>query len=280
MPFVKVGTENSADIEIHYNDHGSGKPVVLIHGYPLDGNSWERQERWLLEEGYRVICYDRRGFGSSSQPISGYEYDTFTADLKALLDHLALDQEVALVGFSMGTGEVTKYLGTYGSEGVSRAALLGVIPPFLLQTDENPKGVPAEVFDGIKETVLADRYVWFDQFYANFYNTDKLAPERISDAALRASFNVAAGASPHASYACVDTWLTDFRDDLPKIDVPTLVVHGTEDRILPFESTAARLRDEQLIADLQVVEVEGGPHNIGWTHPDEVKAALSPFLAA
>jgi non-heme chloroperoxidase len=279
MPFVKVGTENSGDIEVHYNDHGAGKPVVLIHGYPLDGNSWERQERWLLEEGYRVISYDRRGFGRSSQPTSGYDYDTFTADLKALLDQLALGEDVALVGFSMGTGEVTRYLGTYGSDGVSRAALLGAIPPFLLQTDENPKGVPGEVFDGIKATVLADRYEWFDQFYANFYNTDKLAPERIGDAALRASFNVAAGASWYASYACVDTWLTDFRDDLPKIDVPTLVVHGTEDRILPFEATAARLRDEQLIADLQVVEVQGGPHNIGWTHPDEVKAALSPFLA-
>jgi non-heme chloroperoxidase len=279
MPFVKVGTENSADIEIHYNDHGAGKPVVLIHGYPLDGNSWERQERWLLEEGYRVISYDRRGFGASSQPTTGYDYDTFTADLKALLDHLALAEDAALVGFSMGTGEVTRYLGTYGSDGVSRAALLGVIPPFLLQTDDNPKGVPGEVFDGIKATVLADRYEWFDQFYANFYNTDKLAPERIGDAALRASFNVAAGASWYASYACVDTWLTDFREDLPKIDVPTLVVHGTEDRILPFEATAARLRDEQLIADLKVVEVEGGPHNIGWTHPDEVKAALSPFLA-
>ncbi len=280
MPFVKVGTENSADIEIHYNDHGSGKPVILIHGYPLDGNSWERQERWLLEEGYRVISYDRRGFGRSSQPSTGFDYDTFTADLKALLDHLALAEDVALVGFSMGTGEVTRYFGRYGSAGVSKAALLGVIPPFLLQTDENPKGVPGEVFEGIKETVLADRYAWFDQFYANFYNTDKLAPERIGDAALRASFNVAAGASPQASYDCVDTWLTDFRDDLPKIDVPTLVVHGTEDRILPFESTAARLRDEQLIADLQVVEVEGGPHNIGWTHPDEVRAALSPFLAS
>jgi non-heme chloroperoxidase len=279
MPFVKVGTENSADIEIHYNDHGAGKPVVLIHGYPLDGNSWERQERWLLEEGYRVISYDRRGFGASSQPTTGYDYDTFTADLKALLDHLALAEDAALVGFSMGTGEVTRYLGTYGSDGVSRAALLGVIPPFLLQTDDNPKGVPGEVFDGIKATVLADRYEWFDQFYANFYNTDKLAPERIGDAALRASFNVAAAASWYASYACVDTWLTDFREDLPKIDVPTLVVHGTEDRILPVEATAARLRDEQLIADLKVVEVEGGPHNIGWTHPDEVKAALSPFLA-
>jgi len=196
-----------------------------------------------------------------------------------LEDHLALDPEVVLAGFSMGTGEVTRYLGTYGSAGVSKAALFGVIPPFLLQTDENPKGVPAEVFDGIKQTVLADRYAWFDSFFANFYNTDVLAPDRIGDAALRASFQVAAGSSPYASYACVDTWLTDFRGDLPKIDVPTLVVHGTADRILPFEATAARLRDEKLIADLTVVSVDDGPHNIGWTHPEETNAALLDFLS-
>jgi non-heme chloroperoxidase len=278
MPFVKVGTENSADIEIHYNDHGSGKPIVLIHGYPLDGNSWERQERVLLENGYRCISYDRRGFGKSSQPTTGYDYDTFAADLKALLDHLALDQDVVLAGFSMGTGEVTRYFGRYGSSGVSKAAMFGVIPPFLLQTDENPKGVPGEVFEGIKQTVVADRYAWFDAFFANFYNTDVFAPERIGDAALRASFQVAANASPYATYACVDTWLTDFRDDLPKIDVPTLVVHGTADRILPFASTAARLRDEKLIADLTFVEIPDGPHNIGWTFPDETNAALLDFL--
>jgi non-heme chloroperoxidase len=278
MPFVKVGTENSADIEIHYNDHGAGKPIVLVHGYPLDANSWERQERVLLAAGYRCISYDRRGFGLSSQPTTGYDYDTFAADLKAVLDHLALDEEVVLAGFSMGTGEVTRYLGAYGSAGVSKAVLLGVIPPFLLQTDENPKGVPSTVFDGIKEAIVADRYAYFDDFFANFYNTDVFAPKRIGDAALRASFNVAAGAGPYASYACVDTWLTDFRGDLPKIDVPTLVVHGTADRILPFESTAARLRDEHLIADLKVVEVPDGPHNIGWTFPDEVNAALMGFL--
>ena len=278
MPYVKVGTENSADIEIHYNDHGTGRPIVLIHGYPLDGNSWERQEWVLLQNGYRCISYDRRGFGQSSQPTTGYDYDTFAADLKAVLDHLALDQDVVLAGFSMGTGEVTRYLGTYGSAGVSRAALLGAIPPFLLQTDDNPKGVPQDMFDGFKQTILADRYAWFDSFFANFYNTDVLAPERIGDAALRASFQVAAGASPYASYVCVDSWLTDFRGDLPKIDVPTLVVHGTADRILPFEVTAARLRDEELIADLTFVAVDNGPHNIGWTHPDEVNQALLDFL--
>jgi non-heme chloroperoxidase len=278
MPYVKVGSENSAEIEIHYNDHGAGQPVVLIHGYPLDGNSWERQERMLLAEGYRCISYDRRGFGRSSQPTTGYDYDTFAADLKALLDHLALDQEVVLVGFSMGTGEVTRYLGRYGSAGVAKAAMFGAIPPFLLQTDDNPKGVPGDVFEQIKQQVVADRYKWFDDFFANFYNTDVLAPDRIGDAALRASFQVAAGASPYASYACVDTWLTDFRADLPKIDVPTLVVHGTADRILPFQATAARLRDEQLIEDLTVVEVADGPHNIGWTHPDELNSALLEFL--
>jgi non-heme chloroperoxidase len=279
MPYVTVGSENSAEIKIHYNDHGSGKPVVLIHGYPLDGNSWEKQERELLGAGWRVISYDRRGFGQSSQPTTGYDYDTFTADLKALLDHLEFGEDVALVGFSMGTGEVTRYLGKYGSAGISKVAMLGVIPPFLLRTEENPKGVPGEVFDGIKETVLKDRYLWFEEFFKNFYNTDELAPERIGDAALHASFNVASSASPYASYACVDTWLTDFRGDLPKFDVPTLVVHGTADRILPFESTAKRLRDENLIADLEFVEVEGGPHNIAWTFPDEVNAALLPFLA-
>ncbi len=279
MPFVTVGTESSADIEIHYRDHGTGAPVVLIHGYPLDGNSWERQERALLAAGYRCISYDRRGFGLSSQPTTGYDYDTFAADLRALLDHLALDQDVVLAGFSMGSGEVTRYLGRYGSAGVAKAALFGVIPPFLLRTDDNPQGLPGEVFEGIKAGIVEDRYAHFEQFFANFYNTDVLAPERISEAALRASFQVAVRSGPHATYACVDTWLTDFRADLPKIDVPTLVVHGTADRILPFEATAARLRDERLIADLTVVEVPDGPHNIGWTHPDEVNEAFLAFLA-
>jgi non-heme chloroperoxidase len=276
MPRLTVGTENSAAIEIHYEDHGSGKPIVLVHGYPLNGNSWERQERELLAAGYRVVSYDRRGFGRSSQPTVGYDYDTFTADLNALLDHLALEN-VVLAGFSMGTGEVTRYLGTHGSGRVRKAALLGVIPPFLLKTEDNPEGVDREVFEGIKAAIVKDRYAYFKDFFANFYNVDKLFPDRISEQALQASFNVAAGASPYATYACVDTWLTDFRGDLPKIDVPTLVVHGTEDRILPFAATAARL--PELIADVRLVTVEGGPHNIGWTHPDEVNAALLGFLA-
>ena len=276
MAYVTVGTENGADIEIYYEDHGAGQPVVLIHGYPLDGHSWERQARVLLQAGYRVITYDRRGFGRSSQPAIGYDYDTFAADLNALLEHLDLDG-IVLGGFSMGTGEVTRYLGRYGSGRVAKAAMFGVIPPFLLKTPDNPEGVDGQVFEDIKAQIVKDRYVYFKQFFDNFYNTDKLAPERISEQAWQASFNVASGASPYASYACADTWLTDFRDDLPKIDVPTLVVHGTEDRILPHEATAARLPG--LIKDLTLVTVDGGPHNIGWTHPDEVNPALLQFLA-
>ena len=275
MPSLIVGTENEASIEINYEDHGSGDPVVLIHGYPLNGNSWERQERELLARGHRVISYDRRGFGRSSQPTVGYDYDTFAADLNALLEHLDLSDTI-LVGFSMGSGEVTRYLGSYGSARVRKAALLGAIPPYLRKTEDNPDGVEGAVFEQIKAAIVADRYAWFKEFLDNFYNTDTLMPERISEQAWQASFNVAAAASPFASYACVDTWLTDFRGDLPKIDVPVLVVHGTDDRILPFESTAARLPD--LIDDVELVAVEGGPHNIAWTHADEVNAALLAFL--
>ena len=277
MPRLTVGSENSAPIEIHYEDHGSGDPIVLIHGYPLDGNSWERQERALLAEGYRVVSYDRRGFGRSSQPTVGYDYDTFAAVLNALLEHLQLE-DVFLAGFSMGTGEVVRYLGTYGSRRVRTATLIGAIPPFLLKTEDNPEGVDGQVFEDIKAAIVSDRYAYFKDFFDNFYNVDKLGGTRISEQAWQASFNVAAGASPYASYACVDTWLTDFRADLPKIDVPTLVVHGTEDRILPFEATAQRL--PALVDDLKLVAVEGGPHNIGWTHPDEVNEALLEFIGA
>jgi non-heme chloroperoxidase len=277
MPRLTVGTENDAPIEIHYEDHGAGAPVVLIHGYPLNGKSWERQERELLASGHRVISYGRRGFGRSSQPTTGYDYDTFAADLNALLEHLDLN-DVTLVGFSMGSGEVTRYLGTYGSARVRKAALLGAIPPYLLKTEDNPEGVDGEVFEQIKAAIAKDRYAWFKDFLDNFYNVDKLMPERISEQAWQASFNVAVGASPIASYACVDTWLTDFRGDLAKIDVPVLVVHGTEDRILPFEATAARL--PELIEDVELVPVEGGPHNIAWTHPDEVNEALLEFIGA
>jgi non-heme chloroperoxidase len=276
MPRITVGTENSAAIEIHYEDHGSGQPVVLIHGYPLSGASWEKQERVLLRAGYRVITYDRRGFGKSSQPTVGYDYDTFAADLNAVLDHVGL-VDVVLVGFSMGTGEVVRYLGTYGSARVARAVLMGAIPPFLLKTGDNPDGVDGSVFDEIKEAVVRDRPAYFKNFLDNFYNVDVLGGTRISEQAWQNSFTVAIGASPYAAHACVDTWLTDFRDDLPKITVPTLLIHGDADRILPYSATAARLPGQ--IKDLEFVTVEGGPHNIAWTHPDEVNSALLTFLA-
>ena len=271
MAKVTVGQENSDDIEIYYEDHGTGQPVVLIHGYPLNGHSWEKQERVLLQAGYRVITYDRRGFGQSSQPTIGYDYDTFAADLSTLAEHLDL-RDMVLAGFSMGTGEVTRYLGTYGSARVTKAVLMGAIPPFLLKTADNPEGVDQSVFDGIKAAVVADRPAYFKDFLDNFYNVDVLHPARISDQAWQNSFNVAVTASAFAAYACVDTWLTDFRGDLPKIDVPTLVVHGTHDRILPYSATAERL--PRLIADLRLVTVEGGPHNIACTYRDEVNAAL------
>jgi non-heme chloroperoxidase len=275
MPYVTVGKENSGSIEIYYEDHGTGAPVVLIHGYPLSGASWEKQVPVLLEAGHRVITYDRRGFGKSSQPTIGYDYDTFAADLKALVDKLDLHGAV-LAGFSMGTGEVTRYLGTYGSDRVAKAALFGPIPPFFLQTEDNPKGLPQSVFDGFMDMIKKDRYAWFKFFFDNFYNVDKLRGTRISDEAWNASFQVAAGSSAYATLACVPTWMTDFRADLPKIDVPLLVVQGTEDRILPIDATGRRLPD--LVKDIRFIEVEGGPHNIGWTHPDEVNSALMDFL--
>jgi non-heme chloroperoxidase len=275
MARCEVGTENGVPIDIYYEDHGSGQPVVLIHGYPLNADSWERQEPELLRAGFRVIRYDRRGFGRSSKPTIGYDYDTFAADLNALLEHLDL-RDIVLVGFSMGTGEVTRYLGRYGSARVAKAALLGAIPPFLLKRDDNPEGVDGQLFEQMKAGIVKDRYVHFKNFFDNFYNVDVLAPERVSDQAWQASFNVAAASGPHATYACVDSWLEDFREDLPRIDVPTLVVHGTEDRILPIAATADRLPG--LIADMRLVRVEGGPHNIGWTHPDEVNRALLEFL--
>jgi non-heme chloroperoxidase len=274
--FVTVGTENTTDVDIYYEDHGTGPAVVLIHGYPLHGRSWELQQRALLQAGYRVIAYDRRGFGQSSQPTTGYDYDTLAADLDTLLGALRVT-DVALVGFSMGTGEVARYLGSYGSDRITKVALLAAVPPFLLKTDDNPDGVDGQVFADMKEAILTDRYLYFDAFFASFFNTDILMPERVSAATVRSNAAVAAMSSWFASHACVDTWLTDFRADLPRFDVPTLVVHGTEDRILPIDSTARRL--PALIADCTLVEIADGPHNICWTHADETNASLLDFLA-
>jgi non-heme chloroperoxidase len=275
MPYAIVGKENSDNIEIYYEDHGTGAPVVLIHGYPLRGSSWEKQVPVLLEAGHRVITYDRRGFGGSSQPTIGYDYDTFAGDLHVLMEKLDL-RDVTLAGFSMGTGEVVRYLGAYGSDRVTKAALLGPIAPFLLKTDDNPQGVPKDVFDGFMETARNDRYAWFKFFFDNFYNVDKLKGSRISDEAWNASFQVAAASSAFATVACIPTWLTDFRVDLSKIDVPVLVIQGTEDRILPIDATGRRI--SEFVSDIELMEIEGGPHNVGWTHADEVNGALLRLL--
>ncbi|WP_420593975.1 alpha/beta fold hydrolase [Deinococcus sp.] len=275
MPYVTVGQENGQDIQLYFEDHGSGKPVVLIHGYPLSGHSWERQTAALLEAGYRVITYDRRGFGDSSQPAGGYNYDTFAADLKVLLDSLDV-QGAALVGFSMGTGEVTRYLGQYGSARVSQAVLIGPIPPFLLKTPDNPEGVDQSVFDDIMAQIKKDRPAYLSSFFKDFYNTDKLLGNRVSEEAIQLSWNVAAQASAIATLACVPSWLEDFRPDVAKFDVPTLIVQGEADRILPIEATGARLPD--LIAGSRLVKIKDGPHNILWTFPGEVNKALLDFL--
>src|ERR1700692_2724882 len=275
MSYITVGKENSGDIELYYEDHGSGEPIVLIHGYPLSGASWEKQVPALLDAGSRVITYDRRGFGKSSQPTAGYNYDTFAEDLHKLVTELKL-RDFTLVGFSMGGGEVARYIGKYGSKGVSKAVIISGVPPYLLKTGDNPEGVDASVFAGIEKAVAADRYAFFTGFFQNFYNTDPLLGKRVSEQAVQASWHVAAGSSATASVACVATWHEDFRENLARIDVPTLVIHGDADRILPI--TAAGLRTPKLIKGARLLVVKDGPHCITWTHAEEVNAALVSFL--
>jgi non-heme chloroperoxidase len=275
MPYVNVGKENSAEIDLYYEDHGSGEPVVLIHGYPLSGASWEKQLPVLLAAGHRVITYDRRGFGRSSQPTDGYNYDTFAEDLHKLVTKLNLS-DFGLVGFSMGGGEVARYIGKYGSKGVTSAVIIGGIPPFLLKTADNPEGVDGNVFEGIQKAVAEDRYTFFTEFFKNFYNTDVFLGKRISEQAIQASWNIAASASATASLACVPTWHEDFRKDVASIDVPTLVIHGDADRIVPI--SAAGARTAKLIKGARLVPIKDGPHAVNWTHAEEVNRELVDFL--
>jgi pimeloyl-ACP methyl ester carboxylesterase len=276
MPYITVGKENSGDIDLYYEDHGAGHPIVLIHGYPLSGASWEKQTAALLEAGYRVIAYDRRGFGKSSQPSAGYNYDTFAEDLHKIVMKLAL-KDFMLAGFSMGGGEVARYIGKYGSKGVSKAIIVSGVPPFLLKTADNPEGVDGSVFAGIQQAVAKDRYAFFTEFFKNFYNTDVLLGKRVSEQAVQASWNVAAGASATASLACVPAWHEDFRQDLARIDIPTLVLHGDADRILPFDASGKRTAT--LVKGARLVVVQGGPHCITWTHAEEVNRELLHFMA-
>lgn len=279
MAYITVGNENSTPIELYYEDQGAGQPVVLIHGYPLNGHSWEKQTRVLLAAGYRVITYDRRGFGQSSKVSTGYDYDTFAADLNTVLEALDL-RDVVLVGFSMGTGELARYVANHGSERVAKLAFLASLEPFLVQRDDNPEGVPQDVFDGIEASAKADRYAWFTEFYRNFYNLEENLGTRISQHVVDANWNLAVTSAPVAAYAVVPTWIEDFRGDVEAVRAagkPTLILHGTKDNILPIDATARRFR--RAVPDAEYVEVDGAPHGLLWTHADEVNAALSAFLA-
>ena len=280
MGYITVGAQNSTDIELYYEDQGQGQPIVLIHGYPLDGHSWELQARELIAAGHRVITYDRRGFGDSSKVAEGYDYDTFAADLNVLLETLDL-HDVILVGFSMGTGELARYVKNHGHERVAKLAFLASLEPFLLKTDDNPEGVPREVFDGIEDAARTDRYSWFTEFYKNFYNLDETLGERISPEVVTASWNTATKSAPVAAYAVVPTWIEDFRADVDAVrraGKPTLILHGSADRILPVDVTGRRLRD--LLPDADYVEIEGAPHGLLWTHAEEVNEALAEFVTA
>ncbi|MCW3159483.1 alpha/beta fold hydrolase [Micropruina sonneratiae] len=278
MSTITVGTENSVSVELAYTDHGAGQPVVLIHGYPLNGASWERQERVLIEAGYRVITYDRRGFGDSTKVHSGYDYDTFADDLDAVLTALDLS-DVILVGFSMGTGELARYVSRHGHDRVAKLAFLASLEPYLVQADDNPTGVPQQVFDDIAATARQDRFAWFTQFYTNFYNLDENLGSRISQEVVTANWNTAVTSAPVAAYAVVPTWIEDFRDDVAAVRAsgkPALILHGTADNILPIDSTGRPFHEA--LPEATYVEVDGAPHGLLWTHADEVNEALLAFV--
>jgi non-heme chloroperoxidase len=274
MPFVTVGRENTAAIRIYYEDHGSGSPVVLVHGYALNGHSWEKQEAALLAAGHRVITYDRRGFGASSRPSTGYDFDTLASDLHVLLSRLGL-REVVLAGFAMGTGEVTRYLAVHGPARVKAAVLIAPLLPFLLKTHDNPEGIDRSVFDGIAARTAADRPAAMKDFLDRSYNIDLLGGDRVSDQAWQNSFYVAISASAHATLSCVTACQEDFRGDLATISIPVLVIHGDQDRVLPYEATGRRL--PALLKNARSTVIAGGPHAVIWTHADEVNQAMLDF---
>lgn len=279
MSHIAVGTENSTSIDLYYEDQGAGQPVVLIHGYPLDGHSWEKQTRTLLAAGYRVITYDRRGFGRSSKVAEGYDYDTFADDLHTVLETLDL-HDVVLVGFSMGTGELARYVSRHGHDRIAKFAFLASLEPFLVQRDDNPDGVPQSVFDGIVTAAREDRYAWYTQFFADFYNLSDTLGSRISQEAVDGSWNVAVGSAPVAAYAVVDTWIEDFREDVRAVRAsgkPALILHGTGDNILPIDATGRRFHEA--LPEATYVELEDAPHGLLWTHADEVNTALTRSLA-
>jgi non-heme chloroperoxidase len=283
MAFVTVGADTGSantaddnDVFLYYTDHGTGRPVVLIHGWPLSSQSWEAQEQTLVEAGYRVIAYDRRGFGRSSQPWNGYDYDTFADDLAALVDELGLT-DLTLVGFSMGGGEVVRYLSRHGSDRVRSAVLAGAVPPFLLKTDDNPDGALDQAFiDDFHGKIRADRIAFLEGFLPVFFSAgDTLAA---SEAQVQHALRIASAASGKATHDCVTAWgTTDFRPDLAAVTMPTLVIHGDSDNIVPFEVSGKR--SHAAIDGSTLVVIKGAPHPLNVSHADEFNAALLDFLA-
>jgi non-heme chloroperoxidase len=275
MPYVTVGRENSAAIRVYYEDHGAGSPVVLVHGYALNGHSWEKQEAALLAAGHRVITYDRRGCGASSRPSTGYDFDTLAGDLHVLLSSLDL-RGVVLAGFAMGTGEVARYPAAHGLGRVTAAVLVAPLLPFLLKTHDNPDGIDRSVFDGLTARIAADRPAAMKDFLDQSYNIDLLDGGRVSDQAWQNSFYVAISVSARAALRCVTACLEDFRGDLATIGIPVLIIHGDQDRVLPYEATGSKL--SALLNDTRSTVIAGGPHAIIWTHADEVNQALLDFI--
>jgi non-heme chloroperoxidase len=276
MGFIKVGQENSTPVEIYYEDHGSGSPVVLIHGWPLNGDAWEKQTAALLAAGHRVITYDRRGFGRSSKPAVGYNYDTFAADLNALLTALELTG-VSLVGHSMGTGEITRYIGKYGTARLRKALLIGTLGPYLVKAADNPEGVDPSVFAGIRAGIKADRPSFLMEFLKNFYSVGAADGKLVSERVIEANWTVAIGASPIGTLTCVDAWIEDFRKDITRNDLPTMIIHGDDDRILPAEVTSRR--QAKLIGGAKYIEIKGASHGLTWTHAEEINNELVKFLS-
>jgi non-heme chloroperoxidase len=276
MGLINVGQESSTPIDLYYEDHGSGSPVVLIHGWPLNGDAWEKQTAALLAAGHRVITYDRRGFGRSSKPATGYNYDTFAADLEVLLSTLNLTN-VSLAGHSMGTGEITRYIGKYGTKRLRGAVLIGTLGPYLVKAPDNAEGIDASVFSGIKAGIKADRPAAMMEFLKNFYSVGGADGKLVSERVIEANWTVAIGASPIGTLACVDAWIEDFRKDIVRNDIPTMIIHGDDDRILPADVTSRR--QAKLIKGVRFIEIKDGSHGLLWTHAEEINTELVKFLA-
>jgi non-heme chloroperoxidase len=276
MSTVRVGQENSALIELSYEDHGSGPAVVLLHGWPVDSRSWEPQLHPLLQGGYRVITYDRRGFGRSSRPATGYDFDTLAADLDTVLTTLDL-REVTLVGFSLGTGELARYVGTYGTERVRSCVIIESLAPTFAKSADNPTGVDDAGVSAVQQAIVDDRFAWLTGLLGDFLNLDDYLGKRVGEDTVRALWNAGAEASPEATWACPEGWLEDFGQDIQRLDVPTLVLHGTADRILPIGGQGRRLH--AALPRARYVEIEGGPHLMCVTHKAEVNSELLAFLA-